>query len=398
MGKSVAFFENGSWYHRTKVLQEDYSVKYGKKGGFATKEEAENSYKKYEEEFEMQSSGIIKKFDENLSFKNYLVYWFKNIYSIGIEPTSTMLGAFSIYNVIIPNIENDIKLKYVSADYLNDILKRAKMNSSDACVEKAREMISGMINNAYASKLIINNPMNDVDYYYRNSKKVPILNKSQLKVFLRYTYNGSWFLEILLGLFCGLRKGEIMGTKFKDFDFEEKTITIERQLVMDYLLADLETSGFKIENYNTEERDPKSVNSFRRLRVADVIMEEVKKRMSFREYSKNKNKDFEDEDYISFQPNGKPRGLNSLNNYITKTCKRVGLPHITVHSLRHMFATILAEQGVDLVTISVLLGHDSIYTTFEYYCDIMEDNENINAYMNNEFAPDFMEEAKVCNF
>ena len=80
MGKSVAFFENGSWYHRTKVLQEDYSVKYGKKGGFATKEEAENSYKKYEEEFEMQSSGIIKKFDENLSFKNYLVYWFKNIY------------------------------------------------------------------------------------------------------------------------------------------------------------------------------------------------------------------------------------------------------------------------------------------------------------------------------
>lgn len=398
MGKSSAFFENGSWYHRTKVLQEDYSVIYGKKGGFATKEEAEESYKQYEERFEMQSSGVIRKFDDSISFKNYLVYWFKNIYSAGIEPTTIMIGAFATYNIIIPNIENDIKLKYVSADYLNDLLKRAKMNTTDACVQKAREIISGMINNAYAEGLVINNPMSEVEYFYRNSKKVQILNKSQLKVFLKYTCNGTWFLEILLGLFCGLRKGEIMGAKFSDFDFEEKTITIERQLVMDCLLADLESNGFKIEKYNSEERDPKSVNSFRKLRVPDVIINELKKRLTLREYQKTKFKDFKDEDYICFQPNGKPRGLSSLNGYISKICKRVGLPHITVHSLRHMFATILAEQGVDLVTISALLGHDSIYTTFEYYCDIMEDNNNINAFMNNEFAPDIMEEAKVCNY
>ena len=34
MKNSVAFFENGSWYHRTKILNNDYTVKYGKKGGF----------------------------------------------------------------------------------------------------------------------------------------------------------------------------------------------------------------------------------------------------------------------------------------------------------------------------------------------------------------------------
>ena len=52
--KSVAFFERGSWYHRTKILQEDYTVTYGKKGGFKTKEEAEESYAKYNNEYEKQ--------------------------------------------------------------------------------------------------------------------------------------------------------------------------------------------------------------------------------------------------------------------------------------------------------------------------------------------------------
>ena len=49
--KSKSFFENNSWYHRTKILQEDGTVKYGKKGGFATSKEADRSYDQYEAEF-----------------------------------------------------------------------------------------------------------------------------------------------------------------------------------------------------------------------------------------------------------------------------------------------------------------------------------------------------------
>lgn len=54
----VAFFERKSWYHRTKTLREDGTVKYGKIGGFATQEEAEESYWKYEEEFTKKAKRI----------------------------------------------------------------------------------------------------------------------------------------------------------------------------------------------------------------------------------------------------------------------------------------------------------------------------------------------------
>lgn len=49
---SVAFFERGSWYHRTKTLDDTGKIKYGKKGGFASQKEAEENYWKCLEAFE----------------------------------------------------------------------------------------------------------------------------------------------------------------------------------------------------------------------------------------------------------------------------------------------------------------------------------------------------------
>ena len=78
--------------------------------------------------------------------------------------------------------------------------------------------------------------------------------------------------------------------------------------------------------------------------------------------------------------------MSSMNIALTKLCNRNGLPKITVHSLRHMFATILVEQGVPLVKISALLGHSSVNTTFEYYCDVMDENENIINFLNEKYS------------
>ena len=80
-------------------------------------------------------------------------------------------------------------------------------------------------------KFISYNPMPETKPYPRAKPKVRVLSKEKLKVFLEAASKNPWYLEILLGLFCGLRKGEILGLKFQDFDFEKQTVRISRQLV-----------------------------------------------------------------------------------------------------------------------------------------------------------------------
>jgi len=53
-----------------------------------------------------------------------------------------------------------------------------------------------------------------------------------------------------------------------------------------------------------------------------------------------------------------------------------------------MFATILLEQGVPIHKVSALLGHSSVVTTFQYYADIIDEEDKIIDFMNYTFIPD----------
>ena len=188
----------------------------------------------------------------------------------------------------------------------------------------------------------------------------------------------------------GLRKGEISGLKFDDFDVENRTVRIARQVTADPIVLNGDS---KITKYQLVEKAPKTENSYRTLRVPKVIMDEVLERKRQNDLRKEQlGKKYIDNDYISCAANGLPHSASAFNNALLKLCSRNGLPHLTVHSLRHMYATILTEQGVPLMKVSALLGHSSIHTTFEYYCEIMDEQERIISFMNDSFVPEGGEE------
>ena len=210
--KRVVFFEGKSWYHRTKELQDDLTTKYGKKGGFETPEEAEKSYWEYEKRYQKKQRDlqIAKMQKTDVMLGDYLEYWFENIFSPRIETTTRMVGAYTLYNLILPSMEADIKLKYISVEYLDALLERvAKICPSAG--NKGRELLSIAMKDAARDKFISYNPMPETKPYPRAKPKVRVLGKEKLKVFLEAASKNPWYLEILLGLFCGLRKGEILG-------------------------------------------------------------------------------------------------------------------------------------------------------------------------------------------
>lgn len=383
--KGIAFREGGSWYHRIKVLREDGTTQYSKRGGFATAEEAEASYQQYEADYVRAYRNYHASAFTDFDLKEYLIFWLDQIYTPRIENTTRMLSAYVLYDLLLPNINQSIKLRCVNAEYLDALLSKAA-KVCESAGNKSRELLNIALKDAVAQGYISYNPVPSTKPYKRKKATVIVLNKEELRFFLARASKNNWYLEILLGLFMGLRKGEIAGLKYGDFDLSRKTLSISRQITSNPIVP---AGQGKVSEYQVIEKEPKTQNSYRTLRVPDVIMEEVAVRKAQNDLRKEKKGDsYVDRDYISCSENGLPHSTSAFNTALTKLCRRSGLPHLTVHSLRHMYASILTEQGVPLVKVSALLGHSSVSTTFEYYCEVMDEAEKIRSFLNNNFVPE----------
>ena len=382
--KSVAFYEAGSWYHRIKILKADGTTGYSKKGGFASAEEAEKSYRYCEEEFARAYRNYHAATSTDFELREYLIYWLEEIYTPRIENTTKMLAAYTLYDLILPNMSQGIKLRYLSVEYLDALLDKVS-KVCEFAGNKGRELLNIALKDAVVQGYITHNPVPSTKPYKRKKARVTVLNKEELRVFLEKASENHWYLEILLGLFMGLRKGEIAGLKYADFNLSQKTLTISRQITSNPIVP---KGQGKIAEYQVIEKPPKTPNSFRTLKVPDAIMEEVIARKAQNDFRKEQMGDaYIDQDYVSCSENGLPHSTASFNTALTKLCRRAGLPHLTVHSLRHMYASILTEQGVPLIKVSALLGHSSLNTTFEYYCEVMDETEKIRGFLNNQFTP-----------
>jgi len=382
--KSVAFLNGITWYHQVKKLNRDGSVSYDRIEGFDSQKEAEESYYKHLHLFnsDMRKYMLENKVNRNILLQDYLVYWFEEIYIHDVDSTITQeIGRYILYDMILPNAGEEIKLQYANSEYLDDLLKK----TATIC-ESAGNMCRGFLNlafkNAVIDEYVTNNPVAETKPYPRKKPSIVVLKKEQIRKLLAVAVKNPWYLEIMLALFCGLRKGEIRGLKFSDFDLENDTVNIDRQLATHYVYDE---NGKRKTTYI--EKEPKNDNSYRTLKVPKVIMEELNRRKTIVECNKAcLQGSYAENGFISCQEDGNAHSVTAMNLALTKLCIRNGLPAISVHGLRHMYATIIMEQKVPLVKISALLGHSSVTTTFEYYCEIMDENDKIISFMNDTFT------------
>ncbi len=241
-------------------------------------------------------------------------------------------------------------------------------------------MIRTALKDAMDEGYLKGNPLDTMKKYYWNLPKLVVYSKEQLRILLQAAYEyHTIYLEVLLALFAGLRKGEIMGLKFSDFNTENQTVKIKRQVTRNYKVTVKDNHSYKILTSEQSTKPPKSFQGYRTLKINRVIFEEL-------EVRRQENEDLfrklpEDaqrwKGYVCVGPKGNIKSDGTCNTGLERICLRNGLPKITMHDLRHMFATILIEQNVPLDKISKLMGHKSPATTFEIYCGVIEGNENI---------------------
>ncbi len=157
-------------------------------------------------------------------------------------------------------------------------------------------------------------------------------------------------IGILLSLYTGMRIGEICGLKWCDIDFENQTIHVRRTVE-------------RIAVHNPQEKsnktklvlmDTKSLSSNRIIPISTKISSILKSRNFVNGFLLTGRMN----EYMD------PR---TLQYYFHKTLKKCGICQVNFHALRHTFATRCMESGMDMKSLSELLGHSNVNITLGIY-------------------------------
>ena len=175
-----------------------------------------------------------------------------------------------------------------------------------------------------------------------------ISDKQQKKIvaYLKENMSLTAFV-ILISLCMGLRIGELCGLKWEDVDFRHKILHIRRTV---------QRISFANGNRKTKIviSAPKSTTSFRDISIPDMLMEYFK---MFR----NKGNCF------ILSGTEKPVEPRTMQYRYKKILQSANNEYYNFHRLRHTFATNCAEKGIDVKTLSTILGHSSINLTLNRY-------------------------------
>lgn len=165
-----------------------------------------------------------------------------------------------------------------------------------------------------------------------------------------------WRAPITFDLLSGLRRAELLGLRWQDVGLDEHTITIRQ------------TSNY-LPGKGVYVGTPKTTTSARPLPISTAAIMLLLEYRAWQDTRREQLGDaWEDQDGRVFTTDtGAPMFPDSLTQWFSGFIARSGMPKVTVHSLRHTYASLMIADGVPLVVVSRQLGHAQASTTANIY-------------------------------
>lgn len=343
---------------------------------------------------EKQNNALPSEVSVDITVEKWIKIWVRDYKKLNIAQSTLNGYIFKIKSYIIPYFKGMKVIDVGKRDFqlmINGLIERKKPLSY-----KTRKDTLGI------GRMIFQSAIDDVPLIEYNpavgvklGKKEPPKEKEimsieeQLEVMqiLMSEYNGIAFFALFT---LGVRASELAGLLWKDLDEICENIKIDRGFqVLDIYDDDLNRIG--IERKYT---DLKSYNSHRKIPVISILKEELLKYK--RQIMENLNITDESEldNESIFRTKLGNISADYLRHRLNNVLRKYNLRKVTVHELRHTFATRCLESGIDMKTLQMLLGHADYSTTANIYAHVLADRKNIellkyNRYMANTFEQKF---------
>ena len=242
--------------------------------------------------------------------------------------------------------------------------KMAEEGYKTTTIYQTRIALYNMLEFARENDVLITNPCKKSvksDMGKPSAKKEALtidVQKKFLEAVVGYSYENQYRFVLQ----TGLRTGELIGLKWSDIDFENRTMKIERSMEYRYKVGEWRVGP------------PKSKSGYRTIPLTDEAI-----RILENQRAKNKKLKLipiEWNDIVFLCRNGTPVKNSTYDTGLFKYCDRVGIPHFSMHVLRHTFATRCIEGGMKPKTLQKILGHSNIGITMNLYVHITEDEKH----------------------
>ena len=214
-----------------------------------------------------------------------------------------------------------------------------------------------LLNSAYAravkTQQLSHNPCEYASLPKRSKPEIKTFTEEDVIKFLKALENERLDYQVAyeLCLLCGLRRSEVLGLKEEDINLPFKVISINKSRHW--------VDGKEIV------QDTKTDKSRRNIAIPDIVAEHIEKLIE-----KHHAIQYDHTDWLIQDGFGQPIHPNVITNHITRIEKNNGLPTVSVHGLRHTFASMLNSEGIDIARISTELGHSNITTTLNIYTHV----------------------------
>ena len=316
--------------------------------------------------------------DCNMTLGDWLDKWIEEYVILTLRPNTVYGYERIVKNQIKPYL-GERPLSSLTTNeiqkFYNTIKKQGRVRSdrtrgtelADSMVRKVHALLHEALDVAVQQRLLVSNPTNGTTIPKNHYIDKQILNDEQLNRFMEVIKSDEkWYDFFYTELTTGLRKGEICGLKWEDFDEKNGKLTIKRSV------GRLKDGVLPIGDTKTE-------TGTREIILPPSTFELLKKR---------KEKAISDWIFPNFYHPEKPINPESAYNHLKVILKKAELPLIRFHDLRHTFATHAIAGGVDAKTLSGILGHTNASFTLDTYTHVTTDMQKSAA----KIVGNFMDE------
>ena len=236
-----------------------------------------------------------------------------------------------------------------------------------------RNMMHLAFSQAVRNRMIAENPVEGVRLPKAEKKEMRVLDREEqtrLILAARRAPEPAAF-GIIFDLFTSLRIGELCGLRWENVDMNNRSFKVcETRNRLPNFDSSIETTT-SVKTVKTTKTD----NSRRTVYIMDGLYQDLLDYKKIQESIRRQNPSYNPDGYVFCQENGQPYEPRTYQDLFKRCIRQAGIGDANLHALRHTFATRSLEQGMDVVTLSRLLGHASPSITLDKYGHALNDHK-----------------------